>query len=309
MTTLNDYMKFTQRLLRDSRQELINPQNIVEYINTARREIAMRAECIRRLPPISGAVIGASITAQGSGYSSSPTVTITAPDYPSGSGVYPAGDQATATAVVAGGKIVAIDIDYGGAGYYQPTITITDSTGTGATATPTLSFINQLEASRQIYKFSDIDLSMFPGVESVYMIKGVSLLFSNFRYSLPCYDFSTFQALINQYQLQAQYVPAVCSQFGQGTDGSFAMYPIPSQSYQLEFDCLCLPQDLTTNLDVEAIPAPWTDAVKYFAAHMCYAELQNFNASKYYLEMFDMFVQRYSTYARRGRRINPYGRN
>lgn len=308
MASLNDYVKDTMRLLRDSRQELINPQDIITYVNIGRREIAMRAECIRRLPPISGSIIGYSITAAGSGYSNSPTITITAPDYPSGQGPFPNGDQATATAIVSAGTIATIDSTYGGYGYYLPQVTITDSTGSGATAEPVLSFINQLEQGREVYNFADIDLSMFPGVESVYMIKSVSILFSNFRYSLACYDFSTYQSLIRQYQATCQYVPAVCAQYSQGVDGSFYMYPLPSQSYQLEFDCLCLPSDLQTNLSVEALPAPWSDAVKYWAASMCYENLQNFNAAKYYFDKFDLFVQRYSSYARKGRRTNPSGR-
>jgi hypothetical protein len=308
MATLNTYMKDVQRLLRDARQELINPHDIVEYINTGRREIAMRAECIRRLTPISGSLISATVTAGGSGYTSVPTVTVTAPDYPSGDGPFPNGDQATALALISLGAVVAVDIQYGGQGYFKPTLAFSGGGGTGAAATPVLSFINQLKQGQEVYNFGDVDLSMFPGVDSIYMIKSVSLLFSNFRYSLACYDFSTYQALIRQYALTAQYVPAACAQYGQGVGGSFYMYPIPSQAYQLEFDCLCLPSDLTTDLSVEALPAPWTDAVKYWAAHMCYLNLQNFNAAKFYLDLFDTFVLRYSTYARRGRRINPYGR-
>lgn len=305
---LNDYIKDTMRLLRDAKQELINPHDIITYINIGRREIAMRAECIRRLPPISGSIISYSITAAGSGYSNSPTIAVTAPDYPSGQGAFPNGDQATAQAIVSSGSIVAIDSTYGGYGYYQPQVTITDTSGTGATATPVMSFINQFSQGKEVYPFSDIDLSMFPGVESVYMIKSVSVLFSNFRYSLACYDFSTYQALIRQYQATCQYVPAVCAQFGQGVDGSLYFYPLPSQSYQVELDCLCLPSDLETDLSVEAIPMPWTDAIKYWAASMCYENLQSWNAARYYEDKFNRFLQGYSVYARRGRRINPYGR-
>lgn len=301
-------MKETQRLLRDGRQELINPQNIIEYINIGRREIAMRAECIRRLPPISGSIISYSITAGGSGYTSAPTCTVTAPDYPSGQGPFPNGDQATASAIVDGGAVVAVDSTYGGYGYYLPSISFTGGGGTGAAATAELSFINKMSQGQETYAFSDVDLSMFPGVDSIYMIKSVSVLFSNFRYSLACYDFSSFQSLIRQYQANAQYVPAACAQYGQGTAGTFYYFPLPSAPWQMEWDCLCLPSDLTTNLSVEAVPAPWTDAVKYWAAHMCYLEIQNANMAKFYLEMFDTFVQRYSTYARRGRRTNPYGR-
>ena len=308
MATLNDYLMQVQRFMRDSRQDLLDPGDLIDYVNRARREVAMRAQCIRRLTPISGAVIGASIVDGGSGYTSAPTVTISTPDFPSGSGPFPGGDQATASAIVQSGTIAAINIDYGGAGYWQPTAEITDSAGSGASVTLSMSFINQLNESQEAYAFSDVDLSMFPGVESVYMIRSVSILYSAFRYSLACYDFSTYQARIRQWAQQWRYVPGVCAQYGQGAGGSFYMYPIPSQAYQMEWDCLCLPQALTTNLSVEAIPDPWSEAVPYFAAHLAFLELQNYNAGEYYLKLFDKMLQRYSDYARPGRVTNIYGR-
>ncbi len=308
MPNLNQYLQQTQRFLRDQRQDLFDPGDLVAYINMARREVAMRAQCIRRLTPISGAIISASVTAAGSGYSTAPTVTITTPDFPSGQGAFPAGDQATATVISQSGSIASVDITYGGAGYFQPVITIVDATGSGATAEPAMSFINQLNTSQEVYSFADVDLSPFPGVESIYTIQSVSILWSNFRYSLSCYSFSTYQALIRTWQQQAMYVPVVCAQYGQGVDGSFYMFPIPSQAYQMEWDCLCLPQDLTTNLSVEAIPAPWTESVPYFAAYLCYLEIQNFNAAKFYEEQFDKRILRYSQYARPGRATTYYGR-
>lgn len=305
---LNQYMMQTQNFLREAKQEFINPDDLRRYINRGRREIAMRAQCIRRLTPISGSIVSWSVTNAGSGYSTSPTLTITAPDFPSGAGPFPNGSQATAGAIVLGGSIAAIDSTYGGYGYYQPQMTITDATGTGATAVPVMSFINQVSQGQEVYPFSAANLSVFPGVDSIYMIKSVSILFSSFRYSLSCYPFSTYQALIRQWSQQWQYVPAACAQYGQGAGGSFYMYPIPSQAYQMEWDCFCLPSDLLNDQSEEAIPAPWTDAVPYFATHLGYLELQNFNAAKFYLDLFDKFVQRYSDYARPGRITNPYGR-
>lgn len=75
------------------------------------------------------AVLSATVTAGGSGYSSSPVVTIT------GGGGY----DATATATVSGGAITGITITNPGREYTStPTITITDGSGSGATATATV---------------------------------------------------------------------------------------------------------------------------------------------------------------------------
>lgn len=311
--TLHDYVADVQTFLADSNQDMLDPGDIIKYVNRARREIALRTQCVRVLTPITGAVIGGSIVSGGSGYSASPTITLTAPDFPSGQGPYPNGNQGSVTAVVSGGSITGVSVVYGGAGYWQPSFSITDATGTGATVTPTLNTfglgqINQLSQGQEVYNFSQADLAPFPGVKSVYAIQSVSILYSGFRYSLLCYSFSTYQALIRIWAHQWQYVPCVCAQYGQGTNGSFYVYPIPSQAYQMEWDCYCLPQDLITNLSVEAIPDPWTDAVAYYAAHLCYLSLQNFNAAKFYEDMFNRRCLGYSNAARVSRVTNPYGR-
>jgi hypothetical protein len=306
--TLNDYVSDVQTFLADSNQEMLDPQDIIKYVNRARREIAIRTQCIRVLTPITGAVIGGSVVSGGSGYSSSPTITLTSPDFPSGQGPYPNGSQGSVTAVVSGTSITGVNVVYGGAGYWQPSFSITDASGTGATVTPTLSTINQLSQGKEVYNFSDADLSPFPGVSSIYAIQSVSILYSGFRYSLSCYSFSTYQALIRIWAQQWQYVPCVVAQYGQGTNGSFYMYPVPSQAYQMEWDAYCLPQDLITDLSVEAIPDPWTDAVAYWAAHLCYLSLQNFNAAKFYEDMFNRRCLGYSNAARVSRVTNPYGR-
>ncbi len=306
--TLHDYQQDVQRLLREAKQQLSNPTDLTRYINRARREVAMRSQAIRFLTPIAGSILTCTVTDGGAGYSETPVVTITSPDFPSGAATNPNGVQATAQATVQDGVIVGIDILNGGDGYFQPGVTITDTTGSGATATLQVGGINLLQPGQEQYKFSDIDLSSVPGADSIYFVRSVSIIYNGFRYSLPCYDFSSYQSKIRQYPHQYQWIPAVCSQFGQGAQGSLFCYPLPSAQYQMEWDCQLLPADLTTNQSVELLPAPWTDAVAYFATHIAMLELQNVNAATGYLTLFERFCQRYSDYARAGRVTNVYGR-
>lgn len=305
---LNKYIAQCQRFARDQKQQYLDVGNLTDYINQARREVAMRAQCIRVVPPISGSIEGWSVTNQGSGYSSSPTATVSAPDFPSGKLPSPSGAQATATAVSSAGKITSVFSNFGGYGYFQPTLTITDSTGSGATATPIMSPLALVKQGQEEYNFSDFDLSTFPGVKEIYYVRSASILYSNYRYSLPCYAFSIYQAYIRQYPFQYQYVPTFFSQFGQGAAGSLFFYPYPSQNYQVELDCCCIPSDLIDDQSVEAIPDPWTDAVPYWAAKLCFEELQNINTARYFEEQFNRRALGYSNYARVGRMINPYGR-
>lgn len=304
---LNDYLKQCQRLLRDGDQKLVNPADLIDWINLARRRLAQQTQCIRVLSPISGQVSTISVTAGGSGYSATPTITISEPDFPSHEGAFPNGAQATASAVVTAGVITDIQVDYGGAGYFQPTVTITDSTGSGATATAETSPLSVTQQGKEVYTFADIPLDNFPGVGEVLAVKSVSFIYANYRYSLPCYSFSTYQARIRQYPTQYQYVPTMCAQFGQGVNGSIYMYPLPSTAYQFEFDCICLPIDLTSDDDPEAIPLPWTDAVPFLAVSYAYRSLQNPNFASYYEQSYENYMKMHSTAARPGRRVNPYG--
>jgi hypothetical protein len=308
ITSLFEYEKQVQRFMREQRQEFLNPDDLRVYINRARREVAGRTQCIRRLTPISGQIVQAQVLTPGTGYTN-PVAVITPPDFPSGVKPSPNGRQATAGVELQGSTVSGFNINDGGDGYFMPQASISDPTGTGATVSLTLSPINTLNIGQEVYNFSDIYLGNWPGVDSVYAIKSASVIYSNYRYMLPMYDFTTFQSLVREFPFQYQYVPTFCSQYGQGAGGSFYAYPLPSQTYQWEFDCFCLPSDMTIDNSIpEAIPAPWTDAVPYFAAHLAYLEIQNWNAARMYQELFDKMTLGYSSYARPSRRTNPYGR-
>jgi hypothetical protein len=304
---LNFYMKALQSRIRDREQRYIEPEDARAFINKARREIAMRTQCIRRVPPTSGAIQTITVTAGGSGYTN-PTVTISLPDSPSGKAGTPAGSQATALAQTIGGVISNISVTYGGDGYFQPVVTITDPTGHGAAATANVPGINILNAFQEEYAFADFPLSTFPGVDSVFAVLSVSSIFSNLRYTWVYKSFSEYQAFIRTYPRQYYYTPAVFTQFEQGNAGTLLVYPIPSQPYQFEPDCLCLPSDLEDESSFEAIPEPWTDAVAMRATSSAFEELQNFNAARYWQDKADSYVTRYSAWARAERSRNWYGR-
>ena len=304
---LDFYLKNTTRLLRDFNQMDLDPRNLVEYVNTARKDVAGRSQCIRRLTPISGGISSITLVNGGSGYSATPTITISAPDFPSGLAPSPQGEQATATPIIINGVIQSIDVQVGGSGYFQPTVTIEDTTGSGASATCNVQGLNLLNVGQEVYNFSDINLAAFPGVGGVIAVRSVAIIYSNMRY-IPTYrSFTVYQANVRSYTQQYQYTPVIYSQFGQGTEGSLYFYPYPSQSLQVEYDCICIPSDLTEDTSYEAIPDMWRDAVKYFAASLAYSEVQNFNAAAAMMAQYDGFMKRYGDYARPGMATNKYG--
>ena len=305
---LYEYVKQVQRFLRDTSEQMVDYYDIVQYVNRARREIALQTQCVRVNPPIQGQVASITINSGGTGYSANPTVTISAPDSPSGLAGTPGGAQATISVGVVGGVITSAAVEYGGDGYFQPVITITDPTGTGASLTAVTTPIMTLNQNQETYAFSAIPLGNFPGVKEVFAVKSACVIYSNYRYMLRRYAFSEYQAKVRQYPHQYYYVPTICSQYGQGAGGTLYTYPIASQTYQFDLDCFCLPLDLTADGDPEAIPDPWTDAVPWYAAHLAYLELQNLNAAKFYYDMYINMLHRYSSAARVGYANNRYGR-
>lgn len=305
---LFDYLQRIQRFTHDQKQQQLNPDDLIAYVNQARREIAGRTQCVRRLTPISGAVVSATVVNPGTGYTA-PVVSISAPDFPSGVTPYPNGAQATGNAILLGGTIASVDIAFGGSGYFQPIAGIVDPTGTGASISLTLSPFNVLNQAQEVYEFSALPVAKWwPGVESIFAVRTVAIIYSNYRYVLPMYAFSEYQARIRQYPFQYQFVPTFCSQFGQGTDGSLYCYPIASQPYQTEWDALCNPADLLDDQSHDVIPSPWKESVAYYAAFLAYAGLQNLNAATFYQKLYEDNVVRRSQYARITRTVNPYGR-
>lgn len=301
------YQQQVQRLIGDAKGQKVAPNDIVVYINLARRHIAELTQCVRILTPISGSITAITVLTPGSGITS-PTVTITSPDFPSGNPTNPGGLQATATANLSGGSITSITLINPGSGYFQPQVSITSATGGGATASATVSPINTVNPNQEVYPFVNAPLGNAPGVASIFAVKSVSIIFDNLRYALPCYSFSTYQAYIRNYPFQYTYVPTVCSQYGQGTNGSLYYYPQPQQVYQSELDAFCLPIDLVTDTDIDAIPLPWSDTVPYYAAYLAFLELQKPNDARGMLELFDKMLLRQSNSARPGRASNIRGR-
>jgi hypothetical protein len=304
---LNEYLEQSERFIRDAQQRLINPLDLIEYVNRSRREIAMRTQSIRILTPVSGQITAITVNSAGANYTD-PKVIITPPDSPSGAQPNPGGKQAVATATLINGQIGGIVLDDPGDGYFQPQVFFDDPTGSGAIAEAMTTPLTATQGQQEIYPFSGVPLETFPGVAEIFAVKSISFIYMNYRYSIPVFPFSVYQAYVRIYPQQYLYVPTAAAQFGQGVNGSLYMYPIPSTFFQMEWDSFCLPIDLEDDTTFEAIPKPWTDAIPYFAAHLAFLELQNLNSAKFYLELYDNMCHRYSAYARPGRAINPYGR-
>lgn len=270
---LNYYITQLQSLLGTSSTQLYTTAQLTAAINEARNQVAMRSQCVRCLSPVSGPITLITLNSGGAGYVSTPIVTITGPDFPSGFVPVAQGVQATAICSLSGGSVNAVTLQSGGAGYFAPAITFTGgSASQSATATAIISNITQTVQGQEQYPFSYILNAIqlntaYSGINSIVAVRGLAFVWGTFRYARIETSFSKYQAMVRTWSQAYQDIPSFASQFGQGTTGTLFMYPVPNSAYQFEADCICLPVALVDDNTVEAIPQPWVDCVQYYAAN------------------------------------------
>lgn len=252
----SDYISDVRELVHDLTTTDWSDAELLRWVNQSRTRVALDLHCVRQLIaglttcsqveiyPINGGIGGLTLTAGGSNYSASPTVTIGAP--PAG------GTQATAVAVVQSGVITALQMTSWGSGYTStPSVVITDSTGTLATATAIL--VNNV-----------LDIlsctALYPG-----NAQGMTLAW---------FPFTVFQAWMRANRLQFGF-PASWSMIRESNQ--LYLGRPPDQAYNFEIDAVTLTTDLatTSSLETQIIP-PNDDAVKFYAAFLALLKLQNF---------------------------------
>jgi hypothetical protein len=104
------------------------------------------------------------------------------------------------------------------------------------------------------------------------------VVWSDFQARFRIYN-GTFYGAISE--------PGWYAQYGEGPLGSLYLAPIPSQAMPIEVDLSCIPNPLSTDNDIEAIPYPWTDAVTYWAAVLCLLQQQRREDAQAMAQLFN----------------------
>jgi hypothetical protein len=264
---ITSYLQRLQQILGDQNFQRFNPYDLVSYINEARNWVALQGECVRVLCPSTAGLSSITLTSGGSGYTSAPIVTISGPNV---------GATATAQAVVAGGAVIAVQVLTPGSGYSSPTlpgISFSGGGGSGAAATPVLAPFCQTVAGQEVYthaSFNPLILSSGTGAARIININSIAVSWGSMKPTLRRMNWGDFQAYLRSYNVGVQGYSRVWAPYQRGANGSFYIWPIPSQASQMDLDCICTPQDLDLQSDagLEPIPYPWTQAVPYKAAQI-----------------------------------------
>lgn len=261
MTTLQQYITDTQNLVHDTNGANFTTTQMINFVNQARQRVAIDCQCVRGFLPFlntitqqetylyNGTIGGVEVTNPGSGYTSAPTVSFT------GGG----GTGAAAQAIIAGGAIQNIFMTNWGTGYSTvPTLHLSGGGGTGGAGIPTL-----------LYNVLDI--------------LSISVIWGNLRVMLGWLPFTQFQAWLRAYTFNFSQPDGIWTSH-EGIQKVFT-YPISDQPYVMEWDIITMPNPLVNLTDNDTqIIAPWDDAVKFFAAHLCIASLQNYAMADYWYD-------------------------
>src|SRR6266404_4129357 len=294
------YLLQIRRLLHDAGFNYYSDFDLTQQINEARQQVAAQGQCVRVLPPSTAGVATIAVTAGGAGYTAA-TVTVGPPNLITGT-------QATATATVLAGVVTDVTIAVAGIGYYiVPQVTITGD-GTGATAAATLLPANATVAQAEVYNFSQANVFAVatPGVRAVLDVQQIAVYWGNLKPALMYCPWTQFNAYYRAWP-QFSNLPSVWSKYGQGESGSVYFWPIPVEVLGMDWDCICEPLNLITEASIEAIPAPWTDAVQYYAAYLAFLGAQRHDDADAMFGRFERQMVRARTFSQRTLVTKPYG--
>lgn len=246
MTQLSWYLNDTASLLRDGNFQFTSKNQLIRWINLARRQIALRTGCIQLL-----------ITGQ------SPFGTSSQPGF------------FTPGAAVPG---------------MLPGNAPNNANAAGANNTASNSFNTIPGLEYYPYTFANAYArAANAGVKAIVYVFNVSVSWGGIRPTLNWVPWDDIQAYARSYNVGAFAYPFVWSSLGVGENGQVWLFPCPSVSTpgEMEWQCNCIPIDLTNDSDYEAIPNPYQSAVKYYAASMAYLGSQRTGQAQIMMELFN----------------------
>ena len=237
---LND----TAALLNDPTFAFNSKTQMVRWVNQARRDVAMRTGCIRRL-----------ITGQSAfGGSSQPGFFTPGAAQPSS-----APDPSSVT------PLSSFNANYSVTNFGLPSGVLPSSLQTipGVERYPYVGFVNPVAQQQHAGISGVIDV-----IELASNWGGVS------RPALDWLPWDEFQAYCRAYAVLNTAYPSLWSVMNDGPMGELYVFPAPSQAGDMEIDATCLPSDLNSNDDFDAIPIGFQDAIPFGAAGLCFLGTQ-----------------------------------
>lgn len=145
--------------------------------------------------------------------------------------------------------------------------------GGGTPGTETTSgFATIINQERYAYGYANPYVQRWnEGVDGILDVIQVAVSWGgSMRPALEWMPFDDFQAYLRSYQTLMTSYPAVWTTMGEGQIGTVFLFPVPSAVCEMEWTVVCNPKAIYTNDDYDAVPDPFSDAVKFWAANLAY---------------------------------------
>lgn len=131
---------------------------------------------------------------------------------------------------------------------------------------------------------------------------------ATFLPALTWMPWDDFQAYCRAYSNQTTSYPAVWTVFNDGEDGEVWLFPVPSAPCILEANVACVPADIFSDNDYDAIPEGMRDAVKYRAAQLVMLMAQKYAQADVMGQLFASTIGVDVVARDRGKTPNYYAR-
>ncbi len=132
------------------------------------------------------------------------------------------------------------------------------------------------------------------GVKGMIEAKQLAISWGSFRPEMRWMPWINFQAYCRSFNIGVNSYPLIWADKGDGERGEIWIWPPPSVSGmpgvtqtqgEIELLTSCIPLDLYTANDYEAIPEPYQKGVKYGAAFYCMLGAQRYGTAQIYHDM------------------------
>jgi hypothetical protein len=248
--SLSSLLTDTTALLNDQNYSFTSKPQLTRWVNEARRNLAKRTGCIRRL-----------ITGQSAfGASAQPGFAIPGASQP---GSLPDAFSQSGAGTVGGDFNADFNQDFSVGGIGPLTIN-------GAVRN-TLMTIPGVERYPYIGFFNPQLQAQHAGCQEVADTIACSVNWGGtVRPTLDWMPWDDLQAYARAYAVLNTSYPSVWSVYNDGPMGEIWMFPVPSQQGEIELDVTCLPKALYTDDDFDAIPDGFQEPLKFLAASLAF---------------------------------------
>jgi hypothetical protein len=145
------------------------------------------------------------------------------------------------------------------------------------------------------YPFSSIVLAPASGVQGVLNVRALWYVIGSGQvwFRPRSWPWFSLYHLNSAAPLPGQ--PTAWVQYAEGEAGTIYVGPPPDTAYTVNADCVCYPVALVDDTTPEAIPAPWTTAIPYYAAYLALLSAQTgarIQDAQRMFELYTLFVKR-----------------